>query len=167
MAEISVPWGEGRLSVQLPAGWPVQQTASPAIPPAPADWPQHLARSLAHPEGAPPLGKLLAARRNGKIAIIVEDLTRHSPLPSILQTVFRELDHAKIPRENVEIFFAAGMHPPPSAEQVAEKIGPELAAEVPWRANPWRDRDAYVNLGMVQDGSAAVDLFFAPITSSS
>ena len=159
MPEISVPWGEETLAVQLPAEWTVRQIASPTMPPARADWPEHLARALAQPEGCPPLGKLLAARRQGRIVIIVEDLTRHSPLPSILKAVFRELDHAGIPRENVEIVFATGMHPPLSREEAAEKIGPELAQALAWRCNPWHDPDAYLNLGRVSaPGSGDIEL---------
>ncbi len=159
MADVSLPWGDQTLTVQLPADWTVQQTASPTLPPARPDWPEHLARALAQPEGTPPLAKLLAARRTRKIVLIVEDLTRHSPLPEVLKPIFRELDHARIPRENVEILFATGMHPPLRPAEVARKIGPELAASVSWRCNPWQDRDAYVSLERISvPGAGKVEL---------
>ena len=154
MAEISIPWGDETLTAALPAEWTIQQVASPTVPAAPSDWPEYLARALARPEGTMPLGKLLAARRHGRIAIVVEDLSRSSPLPTILKAIFGELTHAGVPNENIEIFFALGMHPPLTAAQAAEKIGPELAGSVAWRGNPWRDSDAYVNLGTVSVADA-------------
>ncbi len=167
MADISIPWGddpaagneqEGMLTVSLPADWTVQQVAAPAIPSADDDWPERLAAALVRPEGTPPLEKLLAARRNARVVVIVEDLTRHSPLPIILEAVFREFHHANITDENIEIFFATGMHPPLTGDQAAAKIGPGLAGKIAWRCNPWRDRDAYVNLGPVCAGGATIDL---------
>ncbi len=158
MADISIPWGDEMLTASLPADWTVQQIATPAIPSADDDWPERLADALAQPEGTPSLGKLLAARPNGRIVVVVEDLTRHSPLPIILEAVFREFHHANIPDENIEIFFATGMHPPLTDEEAAGKIGPGLAGKINWRCNPWRDRDAYVNLGSVRAGGATIDL---------
>ena len=158
MADISIPWGDETLTVSLPADWTVQQVAAPAIPSAGEDWPERLAAAIAQPEGTPPLGKLLAARPDGRFVVIVEDLTRHSPLPIILEAVFREFHHADIPDENIEIFFATGMHPPLSPEEAAGKIGPGLASKINWRCNPWRDRDAYINLGAVRAGGATIDL---------
>ena len=70
MPDISIPWGAGELPVSLPAEWTVRQVVEPSIPPAPSDWPEHLARALARPEASPPLGRLLAARHDGRIAIV-------------------------------------------------------------------------------------------------
>jgi len=132
MADISIPWGDdpaadgkqaGTLTVSLPADWTVQQVAAPVIPSADDDWPERLAAALVRPEGTPPLEKLLAARHGARVVVIVEDLTRHSPLPIILEAVFREFHHANVPDENIEIFFATGMHPPMTPEEAAAKIG--------------------------------------------
>jgi lactate racemase len=158
MADISIPWGDEQLHIPLPADWTVQQVAMPSIESAGGDWPSRLAEALATPEDSPPLSKVLESCRGGRIALIVEDLTRHSPLVEILKVVFRELAHARVPNENVEIVFATGMHPPLTAEQAAGKIGAELAATVRWRSNLWRDRDKFVRAGVVRDGSASLDV---------
>ncbi len=158
MTDISIPWGDDTLTMALPADWTVQQIASPSVSSAGEDWPERLAGALSQPEGVPPLAKLLSARPGARVVIIVEDLTRYSPLPVILEAVFREFHHAGIPDENVEIFFATGMHPPLTPDEAAGKIGAGLAANIAWRCNPWRDRDAYVNLGQVRAGGACIDL---------
>ena len=142
MADITIPWGDQTLSAPLPPHWAVQQIAEPTISLAGGDWLEHLAAALTRPEGTPPLAKMLAARRTGRIAVI-----------------FRELAYAEVPNENVEIIFATGMHPPLTVEQATGKIGEELASSVRWRSNPWARTDAYTHVGSVHDGPAAVDVW--------
>ncbi len=158
MADVSIPWGRETWSVALPGHWKVQQVAAAHVSPAREDWPDRLGVALARPEGTPPLAKLLEARRGGRVVVVVEDVSRHSPLPEVLRLVFRELDHAGVKTEQLEVFFAGGMHPPLTARQAAEKIGPELASRVRWRCNPWRDEDAYVSVGTVRDGARKLDV---------
>lgn len=156
MPELSVPWGRQELQIPLPDGWQVQQVASPSLQAAPEDWPDRLAATLGQPVAGEPLERLLMARRAGRIALIVEDITRHSPVAEILSVVMREIDHAEIPAERVEIVFATGMHPPMSVEQARQTLGP-LADRIRWRSNPWDDRSAHVCLGAVGRAPVWVD----------
>ena len=110
------------------------------------------------------LGQLLAARRGGKVALVVEDGTRHSPLARILEVVMREILHARIGEQQVEVVFASGMHPPVTVEQARTKLGP-LAASLRWRSNACQDKSAYVRIGeagkvevWLDRGVAAADL---------
>jgi len=115
-----------------------------------------MGRALAEPTAGPNLAKLLAARRGGRVVIVLEDTTRHSPLPDILPVILREIDHAGIQRQQVEVFFATGMHPPMTPRQVVEKLGP-AAAELTWRCNPWKDEAAYEHVGDVGRMKVAID----------
>jgi nickel-dependent lactate racemase len=146
MPEVSVPWGEGELKISLPEAWAVGQVAKSSLRPAPGDWREQLARSLSQPVAGLPLERLLAARRGGRIAVVVEDLTRPSPLPEILPAILREMEHAAVARERIEFVFATGMHPPLSPAQAAAKLG-SAAAGFSWRCNPWHDPDAYETVG--------------------
>ena len=147
MPDISVPWGDESLNLSLPQHWRVQQAAEPDLRPAPDDWPDRLARALSRGDGAS-LPKLLAARRNGRIVIVVEDLTRPSPLGDILPVLLREIRHAGIEDGQIEIFFANGMHPPMTPEQVAEKLAGSCEG-IAWRCNQYDTRSAHVSLGEV------------------
>ncbi len=157
MTDISIQWGDDVLAVPLPADWTVQQIATPTIIPAGNDWPERLARALTRPEAMRPLGELLSSKPDARIAIIVEDITRHSPLTKILEIIFREIRHAGIPNENIEIIFATGMHRAITPEEATRKIG-TLAEQITWRCNPWRDRNAYVHLGVVDDGGYRMEV---------
>lgn len=156
MTDLAVPWGSNELNVKLPDQWDLTQVASSSLRAASDDWPDRMAMSLNQPEGCQPLSRLLAARRNGRICIIVEDLTRHSPLPRILTLILREIKHANIKDSQIEIVFATGMHPPLTRMEAVDKLGVE-AATLAFRSNPWTDRKAYVKVGKVQGLDIAID----------
>ena len=112
MPTIALPWVNQDLSIELPANWTVQQTARSQLRPGQEAWPDRLAGALNKPDTALPLARLLSARPNGRIVLVIEDITRHSPVPRILEKVMREIRHAKIADEQVGVVFANGMHPP-------------------------------------------------------
>lgn len=148
MPQIFVPWGDQTLPLDLPAHWTIEQVAQSSLRPCAEDWADRMALALSQPETGLGLDKLLAARRNGRVVIVVEDMTRHSPLAQILPIVLREIEHAKFPADHVEFVFAAGMHPPLTPQQENEKLGPAAGAYAR-RSNPWHDRKAYVRIGKI------------------
>lgn len=148
MTELTLPWGQQQMPISLPDSWTLLQVANPELKPADKDWPERLAAALVQPGTGLPLERLLAARRNGKIAIVVEDVTRHSPVEQILDVVIREIRHAEVPDANVRIVFAVGTHPAMTRQQAVEKIG-RYADEFTWHSNPWQARDAHVHIGKV------------------
>ncbi|MFW6155273.1 MAG: lactate racemase domain-containing protein, partial [Planctomycetota bacterium] len=161
MAPLSVPWGDGALELPLPDHWTVAQVAHPSLPKAPADWPDRLARSLNRPEGSQSLSAVLAALpSHGRIVLVLEDVTRHSPLTRILPIIVRELDHAGIADGQVEILFASGVHPAMTVRDAVRKIGP-LAERFAWRCNNAHDTGAHARIGEVLhcSGSRRVPIY--------
>jgi len=156
MPDISVPWGGEELPIPLPGHWKIQQIAKPELRPAEENWTERLAVAISQPGTGLPLAKLLAARRSGRIELIVEDITRQSPLPAILDVVMREIRHAGIRDEQIEIFFATGMHHPITAERAAQKLG-EAVKGISWRCNPWHNKSAYVSLGRIEKMEVWID----------
>jgi lactate racemase len=156
MTDVSVPWSDRPLQFSLPADWELLQVAESDLRPAGTDWPDRMALAINQPGTGLPLSRLLAARRGGRVAIIVEDLTRHSPLHEILPLVLREARHARVEDSQIEIVFATGMHPPLTPKQAREKLGPSCDG-LTWRCNPWNDRRAYVNVGKTAGFTAAMD----------
>ncbi len=156
MPDISLPWGHGGVNISLPQQWRLQQSAKPDLRPAPEDWPDRLARALSRPPSGAPLATLLAACRGGRVVLVLEDLTRHSPLAEILPVLLREIHHAGISDEQIEIFFANGMHPPMTSEQVADKLGGSCRA-IRWRCNRYDAPDSHVWLGKLHGVDIWVD----------
>jgi nickel-dependent lactate racemase len=136
------------MELLLPDPWQVAQVAAPALRAASEDWPDRLALALDQPVAGPPLSRLLAARPRGRVVLVVEDVTRHSPIPRVLEVVLRELRHAGVGDDRIEVVFATGMHPPMTARQAADKLGP-AGGVLRWRSNPYGDRSAYEYLGRV------------------
>jgi nickel-dependent lactate racemase len=156
MPEISLPFGRGETSVRLPEQWAVQHVAEPALKPAAPDWPDRLAAALNEPVAGPRLSELLAGCRHGHLSIIVEDVTRHSPLDRILPVVLREVRHAGIGNDQIEFLFATGMHPAMTPQQAAAKLG-EAGAGIAWRCNPWGSEKQYVRLGKTAGLDVRID----------
>jgi nickel-dependent lactate racemase len=147
MPDLHVPWLD-RDTIHLPETWKVQQVARPSIRPAGEDWRDRIAVSLSQPDSGPPLSRLLSARPGARVVLLVEDATRHSPLPDILDILLRELTHARVSEDRVEVFFCTGMHPAMSDEQARQKLG-HWADRLRWRSNPWSDETRYRRLGRV------------------
>lgn len=156
MPLIEVPWGSEELQIPIPESWTLLQEARPDLYRASDSWEDSLSAALNRPVSSEPLSRLASARRNGRICLIVEDLTRHSPLEAILRVVLRELKHAGIDESRLELVFATGMHPPLSEAEAREKIG-DLADVLQWRSNPWDQPDRYTDLGRVRGVHVRVD----------
>jgi nickel-dependent lactate racemase len=156
MADVEVPWGRTELPVHLPANWRLQQVAHTKFPVAPSDWEDRLAMALTKPVAGPSLRERLKAVSDGRVVMIVEDLTRHSPLGRILGVILKEIRHAGVADENLQIVVASGMHPPATEAEIRRKLGPD-AEGVSHRMNPWHDEKSYVNVGRACGVEVQVD----------
>jgi nickel-dependent lactate racemase len=158
MPDLNVPWGDGELTLPIPDHWKLLGVATPAVQPSSADWEDRLAQSLHQPIAGASLGDRLATLRDtdSRIALIVEDITRHSPLDRILDIVLREIRHAGIRDDQLEIVIATGMHPPLTPDQAREKLG-VAAEQIAWRCNPWDDETQYTRVGSVERLDVQID----------
>ncbi|MCD4824299.1 MAG: lactate racemase domain-containing protein [Phycisphaerae bacterium] len=156
MADIQVPWGTGKLSVPIPSHWKLVQVAEPALRPAPEDWPERLAMALQKPVAGEPLSNMLAAAKDGKITLVVDPPVPQSPLGKIIEIVLREIRHAGIADEQLEIVFATGSHPPVSPDKVEACLGP-AAEGIAWRTNPWSESHGYIHLGRIGKLDVQID----------
>jgi nickel-dependent lactate racemase len=146
MADVTVPWGSEELTFSLPESWSRLDLAGPQLRPAPEDWPVQFARAMHQPISGPSLADRLAKVRKGRVCVVVEDLTRHSPLEKILELLWKEIRHAGIDNSQVEIVVGAGMHPPCDPAEMQAKLGPAVEG-VAWRWNPWDDIRQYLRVG--------------------
>jgi nickel-dependent lactate racemase len=146
MAKVTFPLHGEELQLELPSHWRLLQLAQPQLRPAPRDWPQRLAETLSSRSAKPSLPELLRRYANDPIVLVVEDVTRHSPITGILDVLMREILCAGIQEDQIEVLFAVGMHPAMTAAQAKEKLGP-WAQRLRWRSNPWQHPKEYRTLG--------------------
>ncbi len=156
MPETHVPWGDGELDIAIPDGWTLLPPAEPSLRTASDDWQQRMAAALNQPVAGPSLSELLGKLGQGRLTFVVEDLTRHSPLNRILEVILREIRHAGVADEQMEIVFACGMHPPMSDADARAKLGPAVG-NIRWRQNPWDDIDRYEDLGRAGKVNVLID----------
>jgi nickel-dependent lactate racemase len=125
MPSLSLPYGNNLLSATIPDEW----LGLVAIPKevAPTRDVQALVRTaLDEPQGSPPLRDL--ARPGMRVALIVDDYTRKTPIHQVLPLILDELHAARISRTDIHIVIAPGSHRLMSQAEIAAKLGSVIAA---------------------------------------
>lgn len=106
--------------------------------------------ALAQPLGAKRLSELAAGVSS--VTIIVDDHTRPTPTARILPEVLAELFRARVPESAITILVATGMHRPPTADELARSVPPEIAAHIRVIIHDCKDENALVEVGRARSG---------------
>jgi nickel-dependent lactate racemase len=121
--KIKLDYGRTGLEVELPD----QNVVGPlAIRPAePLANPQEaIEAAMANPVGTPPLAELAKGRKSA--CIVICDITRPVPNKLILPPMLRTLEAAGIPRDQIVILNATGLHRPNEGAEMEEMVGAEI-----------------------------------------
>ena len=122
--EIELPCGECALTAQIPtkniACVLTKQDAKGL-----ADERQAITQSLRSPIESLPLLDLV--KPTDKVVVIATDNTRPCPDDRILPPLLTELE-SKVPRENITIIVALGLHPSLNKAELARKLGKDIVA---------------------------------------
>ena len=152
MHPTTVRWTENEyLPLDLPKHWHIAGYFAPRPAPPIEGLPSRLAQQLEKPLSRPALSSLLARAKS--VALVIDDLTRPTPVAALLEPVLTALEKAGIADHQVTGIVATGMHPPLSVEELAGKVGPALAPRFRWLQNRYRDFNRYTRLGTTDDGS--------------
>jgi nickel-dependent lactate racemase len=139
-------FGDEPLRLALPSGWEATTHRGPATPPLGE---AGIADAIARPIGTAPLERLAAGRR--RAAIVVDDLTRPTPVADLLPHLLRALRAAGLGRGDVVVVIAGGTHAPATPAEIARKLGPALAREL--AVVPHDCRGDLVDLGRTTQGT--------------
>ena len=99
----------------------------PAEPPGGLVEEDIIREGLDSPIGEKPIS--IAARRKRRVVILVDDLTRSTPVQKVLPPVLANLDAAGISRKNISILVALGTHRPMTSEETTARFGDQLARD--------------------------------------
>lgn len=148
---IELPWGEATLRVPLPGSWRVLGRLEPRPLEAARSPADACAAALAAPIEASPLAErdLSGAR----VVIVTDDHSRPTPVAELLPAVLDALAAAGARDERIEVLLANGVHRASSPEEVALKLGPEVAGSLRWRCHDAYDRSALADLGTTSRGT--------------
>ncbi len=114
---LQLPWGNEIVSLALPEKWQLGGILEPVPTPACADFQAEVLRALGDPIGGPRIGGL--ARAGINVAIVIDDASRPTPVGQILPAVVRELEAAGVPRSQMKLIPALGLHRAMTSAEIA------------------------------------------------
>lgn len=152
---IAVPWGPaGSLAVALPAEGPLAQARVDVVWPDLSrpihDYAAALEQALTKPIGTGPLESL--TRADSRVAIIVDDPSRWTPVQEALEILLPRLHAAGVRRDDVSIVMGVGRHHAVDQAGMKRRLGPEIAAAYRCLSPPVDDLSAYADLGQTPHG---------------
>ncbi len=153
--EIRVPWGvNGSLELKLPAAGLLAEAELDVVWPdlsdALVDYPAALEQALDSPLGSAPLEHQLA--RGARVAIVVDDPSRWTPVREALPIVLGRLHAAGVGRDDVTICVGVGRHAAVDREAMSRRLGDAITAGYRCFSPPVDDLTAYADLGQTPDG---------------
>jgi nickel-dependent lactate racemase len=150
---VTIPWGEGELVLALPGQWHVAGILEPQSLPAVAHLDAEVCNALAQPIGLPPLREMMAQFQNGKIALVIDDGSRPTPVAQILPVVLQELEAAGIQRAQITLIPAIGLHRAMTEDEIAQRVGPACLKGLRWENHDCDDLARLENLGLTSRGT--------------
>lgn len=116
-------YGDEELTLEFPDGWEVH-TLSPDEKPALSE--AALEAAFGQPIGTPRIAELARGKRSA--AVVVDDLSRPTPVTPLIPLILRELEQAGIPHSEIRFVIGGGSHRPLTTEEIVRKVGPDVAA---------------------------------------
>lgn len=120
--EISLPYGDTLLKAMIPTKNIAFILSTKGIKGLENER-EAIANSLRSPIECPPLRDCV--NKNDKIVVIVTDNTRPCPDDRLLPPILAALEE-KLPRENITIIVALGLHPPLDKQELVKKLGKDI-----------------------------------------
>jgi nickel-dependent lactate racemase len=149
---VVLDYGRTGLPVDLPRERLVGPLVIRDVPPLP-DAERAVADALARPTGTKPLVELARGRRDA--CILVCDITRPVPNPTILRSLLATLHEAGLSRDQVLILVATGLHRASTEAEKREMLGAEIAARYRVEDHDGTRLEAHTHLGTTPRGVPA------------
>jgi lactate racemase len=150
----SFPWGNGSLNLAPPESLNLKYERflpdlSRSIPDCHA-YQELVRQQLEFPLDQPRLETRVDA--STKVAIVVDDPSRWSPLKWCLPVVLEKLANAGVEKQNISISFGVGRHSAVTQADMFQKLGSDIASQYQCYSPPLDDLAAYEDLGVSADG---------------
>jgi nickel-dependent lactate racemase len=123
MVDVWLAYGKTDICVRVPAR-NLLGSIEPKEQPAVSDATAEIQRALNEPIGSRKLGGLV--KPNSKVAIVIDDASRHAPSSVMLLPVITELNAAGVGDADVTVIFGCGTHRPVKPEEAQNLVGEEL-----------------------------------------
>ena len=135
--EASFLCGRETIRLTLP---PASQVFAPAYPPALASAAAQVMAAVGAPVDGPRLVDALRGRRNGRVVVVVSDITRPIPYATFLPELLAALESGGVGADEILILIATGMHRPSTSEERLAMFGAAVVQR--YRIEDHRAEDA-------------------------
>jgi len=141
---VHLEYGRSGLEVELPDRHVVKCLGYRPTPPV-ADAEGAVRQALERPVGAPPLADLAHGRRSA--CVVISDVTRPVPNRLILEPLLDTLEQGGIPRQEILILVATGLHRPNLGDELVEMVGRPIVDAYRIENHHGRELSEHVHLG--------------------
>ncbi|WP_035201083.1 nickel-dependent lactate racemase [Agrobacterium tumefaciens] len=154
--QTSISYGRGHLALDLPEKAIASVIRKKPLPKL-LDAHASIAQALEQPIASSPLSEL--ARGRSSACILICDITRPVPNALFLRPMIETMLQAGIPRENITVLVATGLHRPNLGEELTELVGDPWVLETVRVENHYaRNEDDHIDLGMTSTRRTPVKL---------
>lgn len=153
---IAVSYGRGHLSVAMPEG--AEPTVIRKHPlPKLGDPKAAVIEALENPIASAPLSQLVMGRNSA--CILICDITRPVPNHLFLRPMIETMLAGGIPRDNISVLVATGLHRPNLGEELSELVGDPWVLETVRVENHYaRNEEDHIDLGFTPTRRTPVKL---------
>ena len=149
--QIMMPWGRDEISLDIPDNWNISGILEPSsLPPVTSVQEEFLA-ACQSPYGCEPLFNLDLAGK--KIAVIMDDASRPTPVAGIFHILLRELTRAQVKRNQITLIPAIGLHRAMTEEEILKRTGLDTLAGMKWENPDPDDIEKQTCLGTTSFGT--------------
>ncbi|MFW6080791.1 MAG: nickel-dependent lactate racemase [Desulfosalsimonas sp.] len=153
--EISLPWGNDFLDLELPDTWRVHLPERVNISGLTGESETGLVEAaLENPQGAGPVSSMSLSGKN--ILIIVDDNTRPTPVHRFFHLILNALEKAGAGFSKIHVMPALGIHTPMSTKEMEEKTGAENLEKITWSNHDAFDESCHHDFGVTSRGTPVV-----------
>jgi nickel-dependent lactate racemase len=155
MVDVWLPYGRTDVCVRIPARNFLGSITPKELAAAP-DAKAEIERALDSPIGSKKLREI--AKPESKVAIVVDDATRHAPSDVMFLPVLAELNAAGVKDENITVIFGCGTHRAVTQEEAVRLLGEEACKRVKAVSHDCRAQDDLVYAGKTKSHGNEVHL---------
>lgn len=148
---VTLPWGKDEISLSLPQDWRLAELLRPSSWPGVKGAADHARRGLLEPIDSPRLRDL--ARPGMHVALVIDDLSRPTPVGRMLPAILEELEQGGVGRGDITLVVALGLHRPMQEAEVAQRIGDVGLGGLRWENHDCDDPERLVFLGTTGRGT--------------
>jgi nickel-dependent lactate racemase len=150
--KVTLDYGRTGLEVSLPDDRTIGPLAIKDATPL-ADPESALREALANPIAAKPLAELAKGKKSA--CVVICDITRPVPNKLILPPVLKTLEQAGIPRSEIVILNATGLHRPNEGDELIEMVGEEIVKNYRIENHHGKVLEEHTYLGTTPNGVPA------------